>query len=197
MQTIVINPIGEAGSGKSTFSLWLTQALKMRGVIAEYVPEVIKGEFFSQENVDRVNSGKFDHRTLIRQNGFIAPLLGNVEVVVNDGCLPVFQYYWSIRCQTDHLSRLRSHLDLYMERQSTAEHRYVAMTRQHPYEAVGRCTEEMSFERRTELFPTLKHEFGIVTTPLERWGSKEAFADALAQEVLASHPKPTVSRPKP
>lgn len=142
MRTVVISPLGEPGSGKSTFSFWLVQALKMRGVRAEFVPEVIKYESYSPEAMARVVSGKYDFRLLARQHAFTKPLIGRTEVIVNDGCLPAFYYYSTLRMPPEPLARLRARLDHYMTEQQPAEHRYVTPVRQHAYDHHGRRESE-------------------------------------------------------
>lgn len=186
MRTLVINPVGEPGVGKSTFSFWLTAALKLRGVSAEYVPEVIKTEFYSPEGLARVSGGAFDKRTLCRQHGFIRPLLGRAEVVVNDGTLPVFFHYWSQRLTPERLVPLRALLDRYMGDQSVAEHHYVLLSRDHAYEAVGRFKDAASAPKiRAGLLETLSREFDIHPAALGAGPAREAYADALAAQIIA------------
>lgn len=199
MKTIVINPVGEPGSGKSTFSFWLTHELKMRGIRAEYVPEVIKYEFYSPEGIARVSSGAFDKRTLCRQHAMIQPLLGRVEVVINDGTLPSFYHYWSQRVPEDKLSVLRTLLDGYRQEQSLAEHRYLAVSRNHAYEAHGRFEDEAStLAMRAGLMSTLANEFGIVPVPVGDQADREAYTDRLVKEVLSLRSAPASSRlPRP
>lgn len=192
----MISPVGEPGAGKSTFSFWLTHALKMRGVRAEFVPEVIKYESYSPEAMARVVSGRYDSRLLAKQHAFAKPLIGKVEVIVNDGALEPFFYYSLLRVGPDRLPSLRAQLKRYIDEQGAAEHRYVTPVRQHAYDTNGRRqTEAESLGMRTHLLETLRHEFGIVPVELGDQAMREAYADALAQEVFARRPQITPSGP--
>lgn len=187
MNTLVISPVGEPGSGKSTFSFWLVHALKMRGVRAEFVPEVIKYDSYSPEAMARVVSGKFDSRLLAKQHAFTKPLIGQVEVIVNDGALPPFFYYSLLRVGPDRLPDLRAQLARYMAEQQPADHRYVTPVRNHAYDTNGRRQSEAeSQSMRGHLLDTLHREFGITPTVLGDGPAREAYADALTDEVMVA-----------
>ena len=184
-QTIVVSPIGEPGCGKSTFSLWLAHELKMRGVRAEFVPEVIKYESYSDEARARVVSGLHDERLLRLQHRFTKPLVGKVEVIVNDGALEPFYYYSLLRVAPDRLPGLRAQMDRYLEDTAGCEHRFVSPVRQHAYETVGRRQDESEAEAmRDHLLGLLKQEFSITPTILDSQSSREAYLDALVQDVM-------------
>lgn len=197
MKTIIINPVGEPGSGKSTFSFWLTYALKTRGVLAEYVPEAIKPEFYSPEGIERVMSGNFDKRTVLRQHGMIKPLLGRVEVIVNDGTLPVFNHYWAMRLDPKRLADIEALLATLMAEQSGYDHRYVSVERMHDYDPQGRRqSEEEAADMRKDLLDMLAHKFDIHPQPVGGQASREAFLDALVADVVKLRQAPT-RNPKP
>lgn len=197
MDTIVISPVGEPGAGKSTFSFWLAAALKLRGVSAEFVPEVIKYESYSPEAMARVVSGRFDSRLLRKQHALTQPLIGRVEVIVNDGALPPFYYYSLLRVAPERLPALRAQLDTYMGQQQ-AEHRYVIPERKHAYEDAGRRQSEAeSAALRGDLLSVLDREFGIVPTVLGDWPVRERYVDDLVAEVIARRAVAPARLPKP
>jgi hypothetical protein len=184
--TIIINALGEPGSGKSTFSFGLIQALKRQGVRAEFVPEVVKYESYSEARVARLVSARFDQRFLARQFSFIEPLLGHTDVIVNDGPLVTFFYYAQMRMRPEQLERFRHRLDRYMAVQARAEVRYVAPVRSHAYEPNGRFhTESESQAIRQDLFQTLGQTFGIQPVVLHNQAQQIQYARDLAQEVNA------------
>lgn len=186
MKTWVISPIGEPGSGKSTFSFWLVQALKLRGVRAEFVPEVIKYESYSDAAKARVMTGHFDTRMLRRQHAFTKPLIGATEVIVNDGSLPLFLYYSLQRVPADRLPAFRELYARYEQEQQPAEHRYVSVLRKHNYDPHGRRqTEVESDAMRAHLLSTIEQELGIVPEVLGDWPTREHYLDALVAEVMA------------
>jgi hypothetical protein len=92
-RTLVVNTIGEPGCGKTTLSFWLCQALKHAGIVVEFAPEVIKYECFTPQGRARVASGQFDQRYLTQQARLLRAVLGQVEVLVNDGPFEVFSFY--------------------------------------------------------------------------------------------------------
>jgi len=200
MDTIIISPIGEPGSGKSTFSFWLVQALKLRGVRAEFVPEVIKYRSYSPAAMAKVSSGNFDERLLRQQHSFTKPLIGQVEVIVNDGALPPFYYYSLQRVASERLPGLRAQLDRYLAEQA-GEHRYVTTVRHHAYDTHGRRQDETESQAmRAQLLGTLEREFGITPTVVGDSAWRERYADSLAQEVLARRAAPAeraVARRRP
>ena len=110
-KTLVINTVGEPGSGKTTLSFWLAQALKKSGVRVEFVPELVKYECFDPQGQARVRSGKFDFRYLALQHRLLRPLLGRVEVVVNDGAYELFYFYAKRRMDPSSLQRFRKTIE--------------------------------------------------------------------------------------
>jgi len=187
VKTLVISPVGEPCSGKSTFSLWLCQALKRAGIRAEFVPEVIKHDVFTPEGVARVTSGRFDARYLRQQHRLTRGFLGSAEVVVNDGALEPFLYYALGRVPPDRLPAFEAQLDTYRQEQAIATHRHVALDLNLPYDQEGRYQDQATACRmRRELFDTLSARFGIEPLVLRNEAQMQAFADQLIDEVKAS-----------
>jgi hypothetical protein len=196
-QTIVVSPIGEPGCGKSTFSLWLAHELKMRGINAEFVPEVIKYESYSDEARARVVSGLYDERLLRHQHRLTKPLVGKVEVIVNDGALEPFYYYSLLRVSPERLPGLRAMMDRYLDETSACEHRFVSPVRQHAYETAGRRQREDEAQAmREHLLGVLKQEFSITPTLLDGQQAREDYLDALVKDVMQRRVRrnPTPSR---
>lgn len=193
--TIFVSPVGEPGSGKSTFSMWLCHELKMRGIKAEFVPEVIKYESFTAQARARVVSGLYDERLLRRQHAATLPLAGNVEVVCNDGALEPFFYYSMLRVKEPRLSGLRKQMDRYLEQTSGFEHRWVSPVRQHAYDTTGRGqTEEEARQMRAHLLGTLNREFGIEPVLLHTQQDRQRYLDDLVQDVLTRRAEPAPTR---
>lgn len=181
----MISPVGEPGCGKSTFSLWLCQALKLHGIQTEFVPEVIKYESYDHAAMTRVASGTIDHRLLRRQQHLIKPLAGKVEVVVNDGPLEPFLYYAKGRVAPGPLRSFRELLGVYRKQLGECEHRFVAPVRKHAYEMVGRRQGEAEAGfMRNDLLNDLQAEFGIVPTLLTCAEERQSYLNALVGEVL-------------
>lgn len=165
--------------------MWLCHELKMRGVQAEFVPEVIKYESYNQADMDRVVSGKYDERLLRMQHKFTRPLVGRVEVICNDGALEPFFYYSLLRVAPDRLPGLRQMLDSYLEQTASCDHRFVSPVRNHPYSTVGRRQDEQEARSlRQDLLDVLHREFGIKPTLLHDQSQRQAYADALVAEVM-------------
>jgi hypothetical protein len=195
MTTIIISPVGEPGSGKSTFSFGLVHALKMQGVRAEFVPEVIKYQSYSPEAMARVVSGRFDSRLLAQQHALTQPLIGRVEVIVNDGALPPFFYYSLQRVSAERMPALRVQLARYMAEQQPAVHRYVTLVRNHAYEANGRRQSEIESQAmRADLLGTLHREFGIVPDVLDTPAAQAAYVARLVAEVQQARLSPALPR---
>jgi hypothetical protein len=186
MRTLMINTIGEPCSGKSTFSFWLVQELKRRGVRAEFVPEVVKYETYSEDRVARLLSTTIDQRLMMRQHGFVRPLLGRTEVIVNDGPLTSFFFYSQIHMPPERFARMRTLMERYMTEQRTqADVRYVAPVRTHAYDTSGRYhSEAESLAIRAQLLGSLQNAFGIVPTVLTDEARRQRFADDLVAEVF-------------
>lgn len=181
-QTLVINTVGEPGSGKTTLSFWLSQALKRAGVVTEFVPEVVKYECFEAAGRARVTSGRYDFRYLLQQNRLFRPLLGNVEVVINDGAFELSYFYGKRRIAPDRLASFRERIDELREqtRQQT-ETWFVMPKREHPYEPDGRNeTEAQALEVRKELNRFLQDEFQV----LARQVNNEQERQDLLEEIL-------------
>ena len=160
-RTLVVNAVGEPGSGKTTLSFWLSQALKKSGVVTEFVPEVVKYECFMPEGQARVRSGRFDHRYLTLQDRFLRPLAGRVEVIVNDGPYELFYFYARRRMGPEALGRFRAHIDeLKGKLPQDLENWFVMPQRAHAYETIGRNeTEEEAAAVRREMIHCLEAEF--------------------------------------
>ena len=196
-RTIVVSPVGEPGSGKSTLSMWLCHELKMRGIRAEFVPEVIKYESYTPAAMARVLSGRFDERLLRLQHKFTKPLVGKVEVICNDGALEPFYYYSLLRVAPERLPGLRAQLDRYVAETSACEHRFVSPVRNHAYDTVGRRQpEDESAAMRADLLAVLDREFSIQPKLLHTQEDRQAYLDALVEEVLQNRLDAAPSRAK-
>lgn len=185
-KTIMINTIGEPGAGKSTFSFWLVYELKRRGIRAEFVPEVVKYETYSEDRVRRLLSTTIDQRLMVRQHRFVQPLLGHTEVIVNDGPLTSFFYYSQLNMPADRFAQMRRLMDRYMDEQHAgADVRYVTPVRSHPYDGHGRYhSEAESREVRGQLLQSLEYTFDIHPLVLGDEAMRQRFADDLIAEVL-------------
>jgi len=141
--TLIVNTIGEPGSGKTTLSFWLSQALKKAGVATEFVPEVVKYECFDESGQARVRSGRFDYRYLATQARFLRPLMGKVEVVVNDGAYELFHFYAKNRMTPEASLRFRSKVDeLRQQANLHCTQWFVMPQRNHRYDTLGRNENE-------------------------------------------------------
>lgn len=162
-KTLVINTIGEPGSGKTTLSFWLCQALKKSGVAVEFVPELVKYECFDAQGRARVRSGRFDFRYLTLQDRLVRPLMGQVEVVVNDGSYELFYFYAKRRMAPEKLARFKERIDRLKQRlPRDTEHWFVMPRRNHPYESLGRNESEAEARVvREEMLACLTEDFGI------------------------------------
>lgn len=166
--------------------MWLCHELKMRGIRAEFVPEVIKYESYSEEARARVVSGRHDERLLRLQHRFTKPLVGKVEVIVNDGALEPFFYYSLLRVPEARLPGLRAMMDRYLGETAGCEHLFVSPVRQHAYETVGRRQgEEEANAMREHLLSLLNKEFGISPTILTTQEDRQQYLDRLVDEVMA------------
>lgn len=159
-KTLVLNLVGEPGCGKSSFCFWLMNELKSRGLSAEYVPEVVKYECYTDAGKQRVQSGDYDIEYLDRQMDLLEPLIGNVDVVVNDGCYEAFKLYGKKRMEEGSYQYLERLVDESVQRlNERANVHYIMPTRNHAYETSGRVhNEEQSQVIRQELialFPTV------------------------------------------
>lgn len=83
----LINVFGAPGSGKSTFALFLTGELKMRGLNAEFAPEYIKYLIAKGDN----NFDQFD--VLHNQYRQILAFYQNSDIVVTDSPLLLSTIY--------------------------------------------------------------------------------------------------------
>lgn len=185
-QTLMISPVGEPGCGKSTFSLWLCSELKQRGISAEFVPEVIKYDIYDPERRARAISGKVDGRILRLQHRLTKPLLGQVEVIVNDGALEPFYFYAAQRMTPVRLAAFREQLEGYRREQGVVEQRFVAPVRDHAYEQVGRQqAEHEADEARRHLLKLLSDEFAIRPAPLYGPQDRTALLEVVTAAVLA------------
>lgn len=186
--TLVINTVGEPGSGKTTLSFWLSQALKKEGIVTEFVPEVVKYECFDAAGRSRVSSGKFDHRYLLRQTRLLRPLIGNVEVVVNDGAYEIFYFYARRRMDERSLENFQNRLMALRESViGSSESWFVMPTRNHPYELVGRNEDEHQARAiRVEMMDCLAEKFGKTATTLLSDEDRESFLQKILDRVRLS-----------
>lgn len=171
-ETLVINMVGEPGCGKTTLSFWLSQALKRAGVVAEFVPEMVKYECFHEAGRARVVSGLFDNRYLKQQVRILAPLMGNVEVVINDGPFEIFYFYGKRRMKADKAVQFKQKVDSLIDAMPK-DSIFVMPERDHPYEIEGRNeTEEEALALRMDILSCLAEDFHrevrIVTRNSER-----------------------------
>ena len=147
----MVCPVGEPGSGKSTFSLGLCHALKQAGVAAEFVPEVIKHDVFTPEGVGRVVSGRFDFRYLRAQHALTRGFLGSAQAIVNAQRVP-----------EERMPAFEALLARFRAEQSHVEHRFVTLDLNLPYNAVGRHQDQATARSmRRALLDTLDSRFDI------------------------------------
>lgn len=184
-RTLVVNAVGEPGSGKTTLSFWLSQALKKSGVITEFVPEVVKYECFVPEGQARVRSGRFDHRYLTLQDRFLRPLAGRVEVIVNDGPYELFYFYAKRRMGDQALARFREHIDrLKSKLPPGLEHWFVMPRRAHAYETIGRNeTEEEAMAVRKAMIRCLEDDFSYRPIRVADEGDRILLLEAIVKRV--------------
>lgn len=198
MRPLMISPIGEPGSGKSTFSLGLAHALKQAGVHAEFVPEIIKHDVFTPEGVARVTSGRFDSRYLRLQHAAAKGFLEQAEVIVNDGSLEPFYYYGKGRVSDRHWAGYETLLERFRQEQSKAEHRFVALDLQLDYHSGGRHQDRSTARAmRTPLLACLKERYGIEPTVLRSHDEISAYTRSLVREVLELRQQPKARAPRP
>ena len=194
----MISPIGEPGSGKSTFSLGLAHALKQAGIQAEFVPEIIKHEVFTPEGVARVTSGRFDSRYLRLQHAAAKGFLEQAEVIVNDGSLEPFYYYGKGRVSDRQWAGYENLLDRFRQEQSKAEHRFVALDLQLDYHEAGRHQDRSTaLAMRAPLLSSLKERYGIEPTVLHNHEEISAYARGLVRDVLDLRRRPKARSPRP
>lgn len=169
--TLMIQPVGEPGSGKTTLSFWLSQALKHENIRTEFVPEVVKYECFTPQGQSRVRSGRFDLRYLAQQARWVKPLLGQVEVLVNDGCFELFPFYAQRRMEPSALATLRRQVEVCRTWPVTPAW-FVMPERDHAYDTLGRNeTEEEAAGLRQSMQEYLNQEYDV--TPRLIRGPKE------------------------
>ena len=162
MRPIMISPLGEPGSGKSTFSLGLCHALNKAGIQAEFVPEVIKHDVFTAQGVARVTSGHYDSRYLRLQHAAALGFLEQAEVIVNDGSLEPFFFYGRNRVPAPRFAAYEALLERFRCEQSKADHRFVSLELELPYQATGRHQDQVAAKAlRAPLLETLNQRFGI------------------------------------
>ena len=186
-RTLVVNTVGEPGSGKTTLSFWLSQALKRAGVLTEFVPEVVKYECFDPRGRARVTSGRFDHRYLAQQTRLLRPLLGNVEVVVNDGAFELSYFYAQRRMDPPAAALFRERIEmLRRQTQVGVDSWFVMPRREHPYESAGRNeSEAQALQVREEMAQCLIDEFGVTIRPVGGDSDRAELADAIVAHVHA------------
>lgn len=158
-KTLLINTIGEPGSGKSTLSFELLHKLKKIGIPVEYVPEVIKYDCFTDEGKQRIRSGHYDFKYLTLQRAMLEPLLGNISVVINDGCYENFLFYGKRRMSEKSFEKFKNQIEnaqIYLNER--AEPWYFMPTREHSYESAGRNeNENESNLLRSEILKEMGH----------------------------------------
>lgn len=183
--TLVINTVGEPGSGKTTLSFWLSQALKRAGVVTEFVPEVVKYECFDPAGRRRVTSGQFDFRYLMQQTRLFRPLLGNVEVVINDGAFELSYFYGQRRIAPARLPLFREAIDrLRAETREHTETWFVMPRREHAYETDGRNeTETQAQAVRDDLIAFLDTEFNVGARLVAGDGDRQTLLEDILDRV--------------
>lgn len=186
-RTLVVNTVGEPGSGKTTLSFWLSQALKRAGVVTEFVPEVVKYECFDPAGRARVRSGRFDHRYLLQQTRLLLPLLGRVAVVVNDGAFELSYFYGQRRIAQERLADFRERIDGLRERtQACSDAWFVMPQREHPYEPDGRNeTEAQAQALREDLRGFLHDQFAVQARQVHHEHDRLVLLDDILAHVRA------------
>lgn len=198
MKPLMISPIGEPGSGKSTFSLGLCFALKRAGIQAELVPEVIKHDVFTPEGVARVVSGKFDSRYLRLQHAAAVGFLQKAEVIVNDGALEPFYFYGKGRVAQERWADYETLLERFRTEQAGAEHRFVTLALDVGYQATGRHQDQATAAAlRTPLLDSLWERFGVSPTVLSSEAGIETYTQSLVAEVLERRRPSATRRARP
>lgn len=198
MRPLMISPIGEPGSGKSTFSLGLAHALKQAGVHAEFVPEIIKHAVFTPEGVARVTSGRFDSRYLRLQHAAAKGFLEQAEIVVNDGALEPFYYYGKGRVSASQWTDYERLLERFRQEQSKAEHRFVALDLKLDYHETGRHQDRSTaLAMRGPLLACLKERYGIEPTVLGSADDISAYTRSLVREISELRQRPKARAPRP
>ena len=191
--TLVVNTVGEPGSGKTTLSFWLSQALKRAGIVTEFVPEVVKYDCFEPAGRARVTSGQFDFRYLMQQTRLFRPLLGNVEVVINDGAFELSYFYGQRRIAPHRLPLFRQRIDALREQtQRSTETWFVMPKRDHPYENDGRNeTEAQALALRHNLEHFLSREFNVQARKLNNENERQDFLEDILSRVRELREIPT------
>lgn len=157
---LVINTVGEPGVGKSTLSFWLMHELKKAGIESEYVPEVVKYDCFTEDGRKRVVSGDYDERYFSLQKNLIEPMLGNVQVLVNDGCYENFSFYSKRKMTSGKQKKFQKKIDSANEElHKKAEVLFVMPSRGHTYEEFGRTHNEIESDSiRSEIINSIGKE---------------------------------------
>ena len=185
MKTLIVSPVGEHGCGKSTLALWLAYELKMRGIVAELVPEVIKYEIYNPAYRQKALSGQDDTRLLVLQHQLTKPLVDHVEVIINDGALEPFYHYAEMRVEPGQLKEFKILLDHFRQDTQHCDHIFVSPVRETPYEQTGReQTEEQSQQMRAELLNMLDGEFSIDPMILATNDERQQLLDDIVFKVL-------------
>ena len=189
---LMISAIGAPGSGKTTFSLWLCQALKRRGVAAEFVPEVIKHDVFTPEGVARVRSGRFDARYLRHQHALTKGFLRGPEVIVNDGALEPFMFYAETRMPCDKLRAFADQMARYRKEQSVCPTTFVLVQRDVGYVQAGRYqTPEEALAMSTPIVDCLARHFQVAPEVVRNDVDEQEFLETIVAAVLARRPNAT------
>jgi hypothetical protein len=191
--------VGGPGRGKSTFSLGLCHALKLAGLPAEFVPEVIKHEVFTPAGVARVVSGRHDFRYLRAQHALTQGMIqGRAPVIINDGPLEPFDVYAASRVPEPQLGVFRQLLERFRQQQSVAERRFVTLDLPLAYEASGRHQDQATARALHDtLLSALSSRFGIQPVVLSSQSQVDAYVRATVEEVRNRLATPTPRRASP
>ena len=176
----------------------LCHALKVAGIQAEFVPEIIKHDVFTAQGVARVTSGHYDSRYLRLQHAAAVGFLEQAEVIVNDGSLEPFYFYGKGRVPARRFAAYEALLERCRAEQAGADHRFVRLELDLAYQATGRHQNQATAAAlRDPLLNTLKEQYGIEPAVLRSNADIEAFTHALIDEVMAARQAPLPRRKAP
>lgn len=187
-QSLLISPIGEPGCGKSTFSLWLTYQLKLSGIEAEFVPEMVKYQTYNPLLVESLKAGQKDFALLRQQFLLLNNLVGHCDIIVNDGALELFNYYGKQRLDSKTYTEFQKEIFNYkqtLEQQSKTIFVHLPV-RTHSYQEQGRIhSEEEAFQIRKDILFDLKATFDIEPVVLNSSQNKEDFLSQIKNRYLS------------
>ena len=157
MDTLVVNLFGAPCAGKSTGAAYIFALLKMAGINAELVTEVVKDELWEDNETALKNQAYI----LGRQSYKLTRLLGKVDVIITDSPLLLSIEYNS-------QSELSEHFDPYvLDLFNSFNNRNYFLHRTEDYNPVGRFETEEESERVSENLLTLLNKNGISYTEID------------------------------